>query len=139
MNSAQVLENNLIMLIHALELEGAGDRTLDQSEELYLRLSKRTIGNLIRRLQQILPIPEGLEELLMEATNCRNFLAHEYFTARLPHWLTESGLAGIIDELATIREKLDLMAEAMSLFHGCLFLGDDQDRNSLLENLTSPI
>lgn len=136
MNSAQVLENNILMLLVALEREASGIDTLDESERLYGIFSKRTLGQLMHLLRQSIPIPAKFEELLSEAINIRNLLAHRYFTDRLPSWLYAPGLKKIVSELKEARDKLDAMSEVVSTIYHMLFIGTEEERREVLDYLT---
>jgi hypothetical protein len=59
----------------------------------------QTTGNLLKRLERSLNIPDELKKDIAYAKQRRDFLAHHFFRDRAEDILTRSGLDKMIDEL----------------------------------------
>lgn len=62
------------------------------------------MGRLIRRLEGVWKAPDGIEEVLHQALERRNWLAHDYFRERATDWFSADGRKRMIDELVSCQE-----------------------------------
>jgi hypothetical protein len=100
-SEAQLLENYLGYAIVAAQ-DLASSESL--ASEMAL-VSRRSMGQLIRRLRELIPIASSFDARLDMALERRNWLAHRYFSDRAMPFQTESGRAEMIRELDEIGEE----------------------------------
>ena len=120
---AQVLEHGIVnALIYAdLVPRRAGHvRTKEQWEAEFDAFMGRhfevTLGRLLKRLNEHVPVPEGLQANLNAALKARNHLAHVFFRERAAPYMSAEGRDGMLKELAeaqTIFERADADLDAV--------------------------
>jgi len=106
----------------------------DAEEQHY----KRTMGNLLRTLyQQEIELPSGLEELLNEALERRNRIAHRFFRERALEIANHEGRVVAIAELKEMQEVFNRAdAPLEKIFRQmALKLGLSQDRLAELQQV----
>lgn len=107
---AQAFEHGLITLIMAhvtAERHQAGEpRGADAFRELMDDLYSRTAGRLLARLRENPGLGEPLDDLLREAVDVRNHLAHRWFRERGLDFGSAEGMQGMVDDLDGAMETL---------------------------------
>lgn len=76
---------------------------------------KKTLGKMMKSLQFVTTIPEGLETLLSEALSKRNWLAHGYFRERAVDFNNEEGRNRMIQELQVAQLLFEHADNALEL------------------------
>ncbi len=106
MNYAQHIEQNLITLLVMREKAGA---ELPQEDFLALeRLWERsTLGRLIREIDSKMGHSSRVSDLLEEARNTRNYLAHQFFSDRAEQLVNSEMHQGILSDLQQATELLE--------------------------------
>ena len=124
---AQVLEfaigHSLVyldLIPQQVERKCTREQWMKEYESFMDRHFEKTLGRMMRSLQSVTNIPEGLESLLRKALVKRNWLAHEYFRERAVDFMNEEGRNRMIQELQ----------EAQSLF---------EEADNALENVFRPV
>ncbi len=75
-----------------------------------------TLGTLIKRMQQLTTIPEGLKVQLGRAKERRNFLAHHFFRERAEEFMTRRGRDKMLAELGDDQKLFETVDEAVTEF-----------------------
>jgi hypothetical protein len=108
---AQVLEHgivNAMVVLHLIpsrrHLAGAPEAWANLVDNFMSRHFETTMGRMIRDLQSVTTIPSNLEDLLRQALQKRNWLAHEYFRERAAQFMTASGRVLMIGEVDECRD-----------------------------------
>jgi len=114
MYQAQCLERQLAILLATAYGPGPHKLTKCDYERLLGSLFKKTLGNLIQKLQESVTLPNDFELMLREALGKRNWLAHRYFWERAGHFMTEKGRMLMINELQVIAEELDQLDQVLT-------------------------
>ena len=89
---AELLPSRAGSPVPRMQWEAEFDAFMDQQFE-------KTLGRLIRSLNNATSVPMELEGLLTEALEKRNFLAHHYFRERAEAFISHEGREAMIEEL----------------------------------------
>jgi hypothetical protein len=87
-------------------------------EEIQEEGAAMTLGQVVTRLNQSTEVPPALREMLTEAVNKRNWLAHRYFWDRCVEIIDVSGRDSMIEELDELDawfQELDRQLSAVTL------------------------
>lgn len=90
------------------------------------RQFQQTLGQLVRTLGGVAPLPADLQETLTQALSLRNFLAHHFFRERAEAFMSRDGRDGMITELenaqrvfttadGTLRTIVDALAKKVGV------------------------
>ncbi len=104
----------LLILTHRLEHP---DATPDELEDFDVRLSRRTLGRLLRDLRERFTLHPDFDALLDGYRVKRNYLMHEYFFTNAKELLTAEGCGAMVTELRALADSLreaDAIARALS-------------------------
>jgi len=104
----------LLLLVRRLKNPSATPQELD---ELNDRLSKKTLGALLRKLGKHLEIHPDFKAMLDGYLDKRNYLMHHFFSDHSTYLLTRNGCQKMIDELKeyhTALKEADSIAQTMS-------------------------
>ncbi len=104
--TAQVLEEAIVNLMVASRLPQRSTVTVREIDELISGQHKKTLGLLIRDLDQDTASGDWGERLA-SALQIRNTLAHGYFHKHAVAFTRHSGRVGMIAELETLQEELE--------------------------------
>lgn len=99
---AQILEQGLINLVVSLQISNLTQLTQSDIDNLFSKTGKRTLGQLIKDVNQQIKISDDLEYKLSTAVNNRNYIVHKFFTTHDIDFLSESGRSKMIVELKDI-------------------------------------
>jgi len=107
MGEAQLLERYLVyMIIGAREQPTVKDYNQELAD-----VSKKPLGELIRRFKESFPVPPTFEAQLEEVRRLRNWVAHDYFSDRAGPFQTKVGRAEMIRELDQIGDQFHKLYE----------------------------
>jgi hypothetical protein len=123
-----------------LEVDGRScfDRKVYEAEfDAYIKAQfSLTLGNLLKRLDQVVGIPIDLEVMIVEAKRLRDFLAHHYYRERAKDFVTREGRDRMINELAEMREKFEAIDQRIQALTAPIIKALDL-RQDVLEKYTS--
>ena len=115
--AAQCFEVELCILLLIVRRLQAPSCTEQELEELDSKLSKKTMGALLRELGKHLTIHPDFQAMLDAYVDRRNYLMHHFFSDHSADLLTKRGCLNLIKELqdhySTLKEA-DEIAQAMS-------------------------
>ena len=104
MYHAQCVEKSLAILVSSVFNREFLGSSLDRREAIQDEVFTKTVGRLLKRLKEQIPIPPNLDKTLAEALKKRNWLAHDYFWERAGHMLTSHGKEKMIEELTNLAD-----------------------------------
>ena len=79
----------------------------DEKIDSYMQsLSKKTLGNLVKQLQEIVTVSEGFKEKIESALDARNYLIHKFFHEQGEKLLTIAGREKVLLLVKEKRKKL---------------------------------
>jgi len=114
---AQVLEHGIVNALVLLDLIPRRRHLVHSREEwaevveaFMGRHFRKTLGAMMKSLQSITEVPPDLEDLLRQALQQRNRLAHDFFRERSEDFMTSSGRERMlveIDESKSLFEAAD--------------------------------
>jgi GTP1/Obg family GTP-binding protein len=138
--AAQCFEVELvILLLHAHRLRKPAS-TPQQLDEIDLRLSKRTLGQLLNELKEHFDLHPQFKSLLNEYIGKRNYLAHRFFYDNARNLLSRTGCESMIAELKTIHatmKEADAVAQAVSgRLRNLLGISEEEMRKLVDEQLS---
>ncbi|MBV9827866.1 MAG: hypothetical protein JO001_19725 [Alphaproteobacteria bacterium] len=114
---AQCFEQSLILLIVAGEIiRQRNVPDLAALDELFAKLSKRTLGQLINTVSQVMPIDDVLADAMVEALKKRNYLVHHFFFVNAEKWFNGESRRMMIDELrglVNLFKSADVVAKSI--------------------------
>jgi hypothetical protein len=100
--SAQLLEQGLTNLFVGLRILGKQVPTWGDVRSLYEDADRKSLGQLLRAVRELVPFDPALEGQLDEALKKRNYLIHRFFIEHSENLLSAVGRERIIDEFRTI-------------------------------------
>ena len=108
---AQCLEHGIVNALLRLDLPSAarirtGDdppRTRDEAYEIFdtyqAEQFEKTMGNLIKQLQTVAPLPDHVVTTIINSKKRRDLLAHRFFRERAAEFVTFDGRDAMLEEL----------------------------------------
>ena len=102
MYNAQLLEQGIANLFVGLQCLGKSKPTWGDVGMLYDQADKKTLGQLLRVVGELVPFDPKLEGELKDALDKRNYLTHLFFVEHVESTLSETGIRRMIDELLEI-------------------------------------
>jgi hypothetical protein len=99
MYHAQCLERSLCILL-AANTTNPRKMTRNDYDKILESFFKKTLGGLLKKLNEVVNIPNNFEDNLIKALDKRNWLAHNYFWERAGHFMTSKGRDFMIQELS---------------------------------------
>jgi hypothetical protein len=106
---AQCVERQLAVLLATAFGPGIRNVTSSEYDELLEGLFKKTLGTLIRTLQESAELSKDFEQILHRALKKRNWLMHHFFWDRAGHFALKKGRQHMIEELQEIADELGLL------------------------------
>ena len=105
---SQKLEYSLAFMMLMLNNElNLSNNEHDEKIDNYMQsLSKKTLGNLTKQLQEIVTVSEGFKEKLESALDARNYLIHKFFHEQGENLLTINGREKALLLVKEKRKKL---------------------------------
>ncbi|GAB3864643.1 hypothetical protein GCM10028824_02450 [Hymenobacter segetis] len=105
---SQKLEYSLAFMMLMLNNElNLSNNEHDEKIDNYMQsLSKKTLGNLTKQLQEIVTVSEGFKEKLESALDARNYLIHKFFHEQGENLLTINGRENALVLVKEKRKKL---------------------------------
>jgi hypothetical protein len=119
--AAQLLETGLgtmLLRIGCVEADLIDNPDSKKATEIYNRLNKHTLGQLIKKLGQKADGVKKLESLLGEALDVRNYLAHSFYLKQNFRRNSKEGCAVMLEDLDRIHEILLEAYKAVMLLSG---------------------
>lgn len=120
MYRAQCVEQSLIQLLiffDFFEKNAPAFSTRDRWEADFDRfdreISEKTMGRLLKHINNLGILDEELKDLLSMALNKRNWLAHHYFVDRAVDFVSERGRVDMIAELGELTDLFNAVEEAL--------------------------
>ena len=117
---AQVLEHglaNALMFVEFLPRRAGEPVSRQQWEaefDLFLNEQfRKPLGRLINGLRKTISVPAGLETLLVDALETRNFIAPHFFRERAEAFMSRSGRNRMIEELTSARQLFEAAEEKL--------------------------
>lgn len=103
----QMFESNVCFLLALISEEKAAPdgKVFHASLDFY---SRKTLGGLIRALQDLLDVPKDIEEFLWIGVETRNRIVHGYMTNNTAPLFDPKGRLGMIEELQYLRGDIDV-------------------------------
>ena len=97
--TAQCFEREMLHVL-LVQNRAAGDvRSPEEFEILEGRLTQKTLGRLVKRVNEVVDVNESGKSLLARALRARNTLAHGFFWTHAKDFMTRAGQRKMIDEL----------------------------------------
>lgn len=124
-----------LMLISSKDFDFTNKKQDEAIDEYMLNLSKKTLGNLIKQLKELIEVNDEFIGKLEEALDARNYLIHRFFNHQGEKLLTKDGRI----------EVLNLVKEKRKILYECYFFLDPfiqilmKIRGFPLENFTKEI
>ncbi len=115
--AAQCFEYELCILILLHHRLTNPNLTIDELDHIDLKLSRKTLGALLRELKSYLVIRPEFEKMLNEYLDKRNFLMHHFFSEHAHNLQSPAGCQKMIKELQATYNSLkeaDAIAQEMS-------------------------
>jgi hypothetical protein len=112
---AQCLEHSLVNALCCFDLM-PNKKTWQTKSDFDLFMDKNfetTMGKMISNFKRVTQIPSDLSDLLSEAKDNRNFLAHNYFREHAAEFVTVDGCNKMIVELQSIQMFFDKVEEVL--------------------------
>jgi hypothetical protein len=94
------------------------EKDFDKYDEL---LSSKTMGQLLKYLNNLSAVDSTIEALLKKALNQRNWLAHSFFVDHALSFLSSNGRDKMIQELEESRELFNIVENILSPIKHSLF------------------
>ena len=108
---AQCLERQLSLILATRYGPGPTRISGEELDENLEGLFSRTLGHLVQQIRTLEELSDEEEGQLHEALRKRNWLVHGYFWERAVEFLSESGRASMIRELAEAADFFDALDE----------------------------
>jgi len=119
--AAQLLETELgtlLLMIGAIEKDLVENPDKQEASDLYNKINKKTLGQLLGGIQKSTLSVEHLEELLSKALKERNRLAHSFYRQHNFRRNSDEGRQIMLDDLEGIHEALLEAYKAVLLLSG---------------------
>ena len=100
--SVQLLEQGILNLLVGVRISGIKTPTWANVRNLYDEGDRKTLGQLLRAVQKLVPFDTSIEEHLKDALKKRNYLIHHFFVEHAENLQSERGRRKMIDELYDI-------------------------------------
>lgn len=107
--AAQLLETelgNILLLIGAVEADLFEQPDPQRASNLYRKINRQTLGQLLRNAQGSTDTLDHLDALLAHALNARNRLAHEFYRQHNFRRNSSEGRTLMLDDLEGIHHTL---------------------------------
>lgn len=118
--AAQLLETELgtrLLVMGCIEQDLLDNPDPIKSSELYKRINKQTLGQMLRKLAENAPFCD-VEELLTDALSVRNHLAHTFYIRHNLRRNSENGRTIMLQDLEMVHDKLLNAYKAVMLLSG---------------------
>lgn len=113
MYHAQCFEKSLVIIVSAAYNNEYLKSDFNKREELFSSSFKKTTGQLVSKLKEMVKIPDDFENTLIVAVKKRNWLAHDYFWENSYSIMTTEGREKMINELQELSDYFSKMDERM--------------------------
>ncbi len=101
---AQCVEKSIAILVSSVFNKEFLKNNPEYRDDFFCENFKKTLGHLVKKLNQLVSVPGNLEKTLIEALEKRNWLVHDYFYERAGEILSTKGRKKMISELTEISE-----------------------------------
>jgi len=115
---AQLLEKDVLQFVAMLEFVGLSSIGPGTTQQIFARLDRHTLGQLMRAARTRATIPQHIDDLLSESLEKRNFLIHKFYYHHGLSHLSEAGRRMMVDELqrmAALFKRTDKELETIFL------------------------
>jgi hypothetical protein len=119
--AAQLLETELgtlLLKIGAIEANLLENPDSERATEIYRRVNRQTLGQLIRSIGNASDSVAHLDDLLAQALKVRNRLSHSFYLRHNFRRNSEEGRAIMLKDLESIHDKLLEAYKAVMLLSG---------------------
>jgi hypothetical protein len=119
--AAQLLETELgtlLLQIGAIEANLLQNPDSERATEIYRRINRQTLGQLIKSIGNAPDSLAHLDDLLAQALKARNRLAHSFYLRHNLRRNSEEGRAIMLEDLESIHDKLLKAYKAVMLLSG---------------------
>ena len=119
--AAQLLETELgtmLLMIGCTEADLFENPDSERATEIYKQINRHTLGQLIRKLDNKTTSIAHLEDLLTEALQVRNHLAHSFYLRHNLRRNSDDGRAVMMKDLEAMHDKLLEAYKAVMLLSG---------------------
>lgn len=119
--AAQLLETELgtmLLEVTAIEADLINNPDSERATEIYKRINKHTLGQLIKKLGKKSEDVNRLENLLNQALDTRNKLAHSFYLQHNLRRNSEEGRIIMINDLDNMHDQLLEAYKAVMLLQG---------------------
>jgi hypothetical protein len=103
-----------LMLLSRKDFDFSNKNQDEEIDEYMLNLSKKTLGTLMKQLQELIVVNDKFIERLEEALDARNYLIHRFLNNQGEKFLTKDGRI----------EVLNLVKEKRKILYECYFFLD---------------
>ena len=103
-----------LMLLSRKDFDFSNKNQDEEIDEYMLNLSKKTLGTLMKQLQELIVVNDEFIERLEEALDARNYLIHRFLNNQGEKFLTKDGRI----------EVLNLVKEKRKILYECYFFLD---------------
>lgn len=97
--AAQCFEREMLHLLLVQNRTTGRIRSPEEYDMLEGRLTRKTLGNLMKRVNEVVEVNEHGKSLLTDALRARNALAHGFFWTHAENFMTTTGQRKMMDEL----------------------------------------
>jgi len=105
MYNLQVFEQGCVNLAVGLQIRGLTKLTEKDFDNLFDKMSKKTLGQLISEVRNHVNISKQLEEEMNQLLQKRNYIAHEFFVRHDTNFMSSNGRVEMIEELREITKN----------------------------------
>jgi len=134
--AAQLLETQLgtmLLLISGAEGNLFSEADPKRASDLYRTINRRTLGQLVKSLNNKTPSLEAIEALLSNALLERNRLFHSFYRLHNFHRNSDEGRASMLDDMEAMHDTLLRAYKAVMLLSGVdleALIGADVEHNA---------
>lgn len=115
---AQCFDQSLVLLLVAEDfLNHRTPRNRGALDELFSKLDRKTMGQLIKQARKRIRIDKSIEEMLNEVLDKRNYLMHRFFLVNAEKFFQDETRRQMIDELRDLSATFRAGDEVLKMIY----------------------
>lgn len=115
MYNLQIFEQGCVNLAVGLQIKGLTELTEKDFDNLFNKMSMKTLGQLISDVRNYVNIPTKLEKDMNNVLEKRNYIVHRFFVKHDIDFMSSNGRVEMIEELRKISENAQVIDEKVEL------------------------
>jgi uncharacterized protein YPO0396 len=115
MYNLQIFEQGFVNLAVGLQIKGLTELTEKDFDNLFNKMSMKTLGQLISEVRNYVNIPTKLEKDMNNVLEKRNYIVHRFFVKHDIDFMSNNGRVEMIEELRKISENAQVVDEKVEL------------------------